>query len=349
MASTRKNLGNAPAKDLSKEESTTYSGNQRGLRKVSSTDNMICGQPSDLVVAKTNDVSLIDSQLLAPLLAAGAMVYWLYTVSISMQEEARAGDPNSYPVKSVSIAYPLAALVLYPSGVYFGMRLMDGREPFEIQKYVFVYNMYQCVVNAWVVYEMVMEVLRNPWYTVRYGFLPWGNKVQPGFAGFRMSWLVWIHYNNKYVELLDTLWMVLKKKKDQISFLHCYHHILLIWVWWHCCSTESGGEAWFGACVNSLIHVYMYGYYTMSLLKWSVEWMKIYMTTCQILQFVICLAHAIFVFYQTTYGDELRGYIPWEMCADQAFVMVNMLFLFGKFFYKSYVQKRAHPKEKKRE
>ena len=89
----------------------------------------------------------------------------------------------------------------------------------------------------------------------------------------------------------------------------------------------------------------MYGYYTMSLIKWNVEWMKIYMTTCQILQFVICLIHAVYVYYQAS-GYEflggnsgLTGYIPWEMCLDQAFVMLNMLYLFGQFFYKSYIKK----------
>lgn len=320
-------------------KSSTPSKLGRGLTSVPnnlSSDNM-CGQPSDLVDTKSKDKSMIDSGVIIPLLFCFAMVCWLYTTSTIMEHEAKAGNPHAYPVKSVSINWPLAALVLYPSGVYIGMQLMDNREPFEIQKYVFVYNTYQCIVNALCVYWMIQEVYTNAWYTVKYGFLPWGNKVQPGYDGFRMTWLVWIHYNNKYVELLDTLWMVLKKKKDQISFLHCYHHILLIWVWWHCCSTESGGEAWFGACINSLIHVYMYGYYTMSLLKWKVDFMKIYMTSCQIMQFVICLAHAIFVYYQTTYGDELKGYIPWEMCADQAFVMVNMLFLFGHFFYKNYL------------
>eukprot|EP00605_Chrysophyceae_sp_TOSAG23-4_P000898 GSChrysophyteH1.ASY1.ANO1.989.1 assembled CDS len=265
---------------------------------------------------------------------------------MSMKEEARAGDPDVYPVKSSSIVFPAVATILYPAVIYFGRMYMENKKPFEIRHWVFMYNVYQCVLNAWTVIEMIREFVSNPWYRCIYTVLPWGNKVQPGYAGFRMSWLVWLHYNNKFVELLDTVWMVLRKKNNQITLLHCYHHILLIWVWWHCCSVESGGEAWFGACVNSLIHVYMYGYYTMSLLKWRVEWMKIYMTSCQLLQFVICLVHASYVYYQTTYGAELRGYIPWEMCADQAFVMVNMLGLFGHFFYKSYIKQRSDGRTK---
>jgi len=309
------------------------------LPRVASADN-ICVQPSDLTQPnKKVGNSIMGVGIVVPLMLVGAMTSWLVHVSAEMDKEAASGGPN--PIKAVSIGYPLAALVLYPSIVYFGVKLMDGREPFEISKYVFVYNMYQCVLNGFVVGVMIYEFVNNPLYTTRYGFLPWGNGVQSGYGGFRMSWLVWLHYNNKYLELADTLWMVIKKKNNQITFLHCYHHILLIWVWWHCCSTEPSGESWFGACVNSLIHVYMYGYYTMSLLKWDVEFMKIYMTTCQMLQFVICLAHASFVCYQTLYGTDLKGYFPLVLCADQAFVMINMLFLFGHFFYKSYIlQKR---------
>jgi len=302
---------------------------------MASADNL-CVQPSDMVQAnKKTGNSIRGPGLVMPIMLVGAMTSWLVYVSAAMDKESAGGAD---PIRSVSIGYPLAALVLYPSIVYFGVKFMDSREPFEITKYVFVYNMYQCVLNGFVVGLMIWEFAHNSWYSMRYGFLPWGNRMQNGYAGFRMSWLVWLHYNNKYLELMDTMWMVLKKKNNQISFLHCYHHILLIWVWWHCCSTEPGGEAWFGACVNSLIHVYMYGYYTMSLLKWDVEFMKIYMTTCQLLQFVICLAHATFVGYQTLYGSDLKGYYPVVMCYDQAFVMINMLYLFGQFFYKSYIK-----------
>lgn len=84
----------------------------------------------------------------------------------------------------------------------------------------------------------------------------------------------------------------------------------------------------------------MYGYYTLALLKIPVEFMKIYMTSAQMIQFVICLAHASYVaFYSRT--------CPFELCCDQAFVMTNMLYLFGNFFYKSYVKDKSKSRNKK--
>jgi hypothetical protein len=34
-----------------------------------------------------------------------------------------------------------------------------------------------------------------------------------------------MHYANKYVELLDTVFIVLRKKTQQLSYLHMYHHV----------------------------------------------------------------------------------------------------------------------------
>lgn len=75
-----------------------------------------------------------------------------------------------------------------------------------------------------------------------------------------------MHYTNKYMELADTLFMILRKKSVQVSFLHVYHHALLIWAWFLVTKLCCGGDAYFGALANSFIHVVMYSYYAMRLL-----------------------------------------------------------------------------------
>ena len=78
---------------------------------------------------------------------------------------------------------------------------------------------------------------------------------------WQLSFLIYIHYNNKFIELLDTMFMILRKKNKQISFLHVYHHCLLLWSWFLVCRFGCGGDAYFGAVVNSGVHVLMYSYY----------------------------------------------------------------------------------------
>ena len=199
---------------------------------------------------------------------------------------------------------------------------METRKPFQIKPYIFTYNLYQCVFNIWNVYAFIAEVYNNPWFRSA-----WGNPAQPGRLGFHISFLVWIHYNNKFVELLDTLWMILRKKDKQVSFLHCYHHILLIWAWFFCIKVESGGDCYFGAAVNSTIHIIMYGYYTLALLGVSCPWKK-WITTAQLCQFALVLSHSIYVVYKKN--------LPIWLPLAQGFVMINMLVLFGNFFMKTY-------------
>jgi elongation of very long chain fatty acids protein 4 len=300
------------------------------IPKIMSQDK-ICEQPSANIVPSK---PLFTASILVPCLFVASFLYWLFQISAEMDLEAQkmSSESRASPIKEVWLIAPITASIVYPIVVLGGKHIMSNYEPFDIQQYMFIYNLYQVLLNIWTVYEMCKEVYTNPWYSFKYGFLPWGHHSQPGYSGYRIQYLVWVHYNNKFVELLDTLWMVLKKNNKQISFLHCYHHMLLIWVWFHCCMVDPGGEAWFGACINSLIHVYMYGYYTLSLLKFPVGFMKIYMTSCQMLQFVICLIHASYVAYYR--------YVPLELAFDQAFVMVNMLGLFGQFFYKSYIKSK---------
>jgi elongation of very long chain fatty acids protein 7 len=42
-----------------------------------------------------------------------------------------------------------------------------------------------------------------------------------------MARAVWLYYMAKIIELLDTVFFVLRKKNSQVSFLHLYHHSLM--------------------------------------------------------------------------------------------------------------------------
>ena len=47
------------------------------------------------------------------------------------------------------------------------------------------------------------------------------------FITIQMARAVWLYYMAKIVELLDTVFFVLRKKQSQVSFLHVYHHTLM--------------------------------------------------------------------------------------------------------------------------
>ena len=237
------------------------------------------------------------------------------------------------PFKRVWWSGPIFFTILYLFVVKFGQEFMKNRDVYQIEQYKLVYNSYQCIHNLLIVVAFIYEI-----YTDSHYVAPWGNKPQTIRQGFYIGRLVWVHYNNKYVELLDTLWMILKKKDKQISVLHCYHHVLLIWAWFFVCKIEAGGDCYFGATVNSFIHVIMYAYYTSAMLKIPCPW-KRWITNCQMIQFMACLCHSIYV--------VIKGNMPIALPLVQAFVMINMLILFGQFYRESYLKKGSTKSSKK--
>jgi elongation of very long chain fatty acids protein 4 len=268
-----------------------------------------------------------------------SMMAGLYSTALTMQQEHPDTFEGHDATKKVWFEGPLYGTIIYLSAVYFGPRIMKNRKPFEITSYIFVYNLYQCLMNLVCVLSVIYILFTNPHFRseikIAEGFyLPklWGNRSQAGIDGFSIALVVWVHYNNKYFELLDTLWMVLRKKNDQISFLHVYHHVLLIWAWWYCCWIGLGGDCYFGATVNSFIHIIMYGYYTGALLKYDLKSIKKNITNCQMTQFACVLCHSIYV---CMYRN-----VPIELPIAQAFVMINMLYLFNEFAKKAYADKK---------
>jgi elongation of very long chain fatty acids protein 4 len=266
---------------------------------------------------------IFTSALLPPLYLTAAYLLLLRVMVNALYAEQNSGVEA---FKKVWWSGPIVFSILYGLVVIYGQKYMEDKKEFKITAYMLTYNTYQCLLNAWFVAAMIYEVYSNPWFKG-----VWGNPTQPGPAGFRVSFLIWIHYNNKFIELLDTVWMILRKKSDQISFLHCYHHVLLIWSWFLVCKIESGGDCYFGATVNSFVHVIMYGYYTMALLNIPCPWKK-WITNIQMLQFCVCFSQSCYAVYKKN--------LPIVLPLAQAFVMVNMLVLFGRFYVEKYFQKK---------
>merc|ERR550539_1024015 len=116
---------------------------------------------------------------------------------------------------------------------------------------------------------------------------------------------------------------------DQVSFLPVYHHFSIAWAWYLAMTMFPGGDAYFGALLNSFIHVLMYSYYALSLLKIPCPWKK-YLTQAQLLQFASVVIYSI-VGYITWPKDEHKGRHTAAVFI-QVWEMVSLFALFS-FFY----------------
>jgi|EP00670_Eutreptiella_braarudii_P005711 elongation of very long chain fatty acids protein 4 len=245
-------------------------------------------------------------------------------------------DVGKYNVFADSFFVPLGMNILYFMMIYFGTKAMKNREPFDIKQWMFAYNFMQTFINLAIVLGFMYEVHST---RMRY----WGSGIDWSAKGVGLGFMVYAHYHNKYLEFCDTAFMILRKKSGQLSFLHVYHHSLLTWSWWLVVWRAPGGDAWYGACYNSFIHVLMYSYYLFATFGVRCPWKK-FLTQFQMVQFICCFTHSVYVGFFT----PEETYPKWLVFV-QAFVMVNMLVLFGNFYRQSYRKKPVPAASKAKE
>jgi len=121
-------------------------------------------------------------------------------------------------------------------------------------------------------------------------------------AGRRLATVLYVHYLSKYLEFVDSFLMLLRQSWGQLSFLHIYHHASTAWSWYFIMRYNPGGDSYWCCAANSLVHVFMYTYYTMAAAGFSsrknfiMKACKPWITRIQMIQFVTFLVQSVFLF-----------------------------------------------------
>ena len=136
------------------------------------------------------------------------------------------------------------------------------------------HNVAQATLNIWIVCEFIAAVAWNG-----HPFVGDMLAMDKGTA-----FVLWFHYCNKYLELLDTHFMSMRGKTGQVSFLNVYHHATILWSWWLDLKIIPEGYECFGVLFNSWKHFMMCSYCDLSLVKASYPWER-HLKMAQLLQF----------------------------------------------------------------
>lgn len=209
----------------------------------------------------------------------------------------------------------------------FGPKYMKNREPFKLTYILVPYNFLQMLLSAYIMFEHLdSSWLRHySWkcQPVDYSWTPHAMRVARG---------VHLYHLAKVSELLDTVFFVFRKKNEQITFLHVYHHTMMSLVTWGITKYIAGGQITLIAVFNSFVHIIMYFYYMVAACGPQYQkylWWKKYITTIQLLQFVFTFFHSLQVlFYDCGYPKSaLFITIPNSLL---------FYFLFSDFYFKKY-------------
>jgi len=204
----------------------------------------------------------------------------------------KQGDPriNGWPLMDTPVK-TIGFLALYLLSLRFIRDHMANKKPYELKGFLLLYNFLQVCGSFYIFFE-IASVAYQSGYSLVCQPVDYSNDP----LSMRMLTALWYYYMSKLFDFIDTIVFALRKKNNQITVLHVFHHATMFPYAWVGLKYVGGGQTFFLCMLNSFVHTVMYGYYGLSALGPSVQkylWWKKYITQMQLIQFFAVMFHSI--------------------------------------------------------
>ncbi|KAK1129252.1 hypothetical protein K0M31_020381 [Melipona bicolor] len=215
-----------------------------------------------------------------------------------------------------------------------GPKMMEKRPAFQLNNLLILYNAVQVLFSIWLTLQFFEP------RAVFLIFSPKCNNENPSTTDVQiramMAKAAWWYFIAKLVELLDTVFFVLRKKQNQVTFLHVYHHTITSMFSWGYLKFLPGEQGALIGFLNTFVHIIMYSYYLIAALGPEYKkylWWKKYMTWIQLVQFFMILSYQLTIIAMDCKVPKALTY----------FFIINttiFIFLFSDFYQKAYKKKQ---------
>merc|ERR1712080_512037 len=218
---------------------------------------------------------------------------------------------------------------LYVLLVFSGQAWMSSRPAYQLRNLLAAWSAFLAIFSIIGFVRVLPEFL----HTLVYGGL-YKSICDPSFihsnkvSGF---W-TWLFTLSKMPELGDTVFIVLRKQ--QLIFLHWYHHLTVLVYVFYCFSQFTSCARWF-MTMNYFVHSLMYTYFALRAMRVRVpKVVAMIITSLQLLQMVVgCYIN--YVAFQFKQSGR-----PCAVSDNNLFYSALMYFsyfvLFARFFYHAY-------------
>lgn len=235
-------------------------------------------------------------------------------------ERYEASPMTHYPLSSFSVSFAL--LVSYVVFVLLGTFIMksDRVPAVHVRPLQFIYNPVQMALCAYMFIETAVVCYRNNYSLYCNDY----NAGNPAIGN-----VLYVFFVSKALDFLDTVFIILSKKWNQLSFLHVYHHTTVFALYWLNFKVAYDGDMYITVFLNAFIHFIMYTYYFVSYHTKNIWWKK-YLTILQMVQFSIMSVHA-----HIMYNNKCEKF-PQNIQWLYYYYILSLLGLFIHFYIRSY-------------
>lgn len=255
-------------------------------------------------------------------------------------------DWETYREKSLLIGHSIWRVIIIQA-IYLtfvlclGPLYMRNRKPFGLRWTMRAYNLLNLLFNLYNV-KLQCDLTSNlKTYFTCESLEPLKSKYE-NFQGELL-------FYSRVIDLLDTVFFVLRKKDRQINFLHVYHHTIVPLTIWIGAYMSMRPYSSVVLHMNSTIHVIMYSYYFLASFPSLTPylWWKKYITRIQIAQFIILFVYLIISCpLMTRYCDQEFPYGPYYV---NVITSLKFFALFVCYYRSTYKRSRVVNKKEQNE
>ncbi|XP_050086268.1 elongation of very long chain fatty acids protein AAEL008004-like [Anopheles aquasalis] len=228
---------------------------------------------------------------------------------------------------------PILIVGLVVAYLYFvlrwGPRYMSNRKPYDLRNVIKAYNLFQVIANS----ILFLRIFYNVF--VQYNEFSFHCQLidySRSQRGMDEVFFSYAYFGLKLLDLADTVFFVLRKKQSHVSFLHVYHHSLMVITTYCALTFVPGGHVLMLGLWNTLVHAVMYFYYFLTSLGTTKNniWWKQHLTRLQLIQFI----HIAFHFGRPLLSGDCQFPTFWLWYGFLQAIFVLALFL--DFYLKAY-------------
>ena len=219
--------------------------------------------------------------------------------------------------------WTVPAAVVYLGAVYYGQRLMRDQKAYNLKKPLFLWNFVLAIFSTLGTIRTVPELLS----VLREGGLHGAICDEGGLGrhGPFAQW-VWLFCVSKAVELIDTLFLVLRKRP--VVFIHWYHHVTVLIFTWYTNSQAISAGRWY-LVMNYCVHSIMYAYYAIRTLGFLLpRFIPMCITGLQVTQMLVGFWVTLYAAARVWDGPSAPG----GRCQTTATNTIAGLTLYGSYF-----------------